>query len=82
MQKAKHVLKRPPLKHILREPLWTRLRFLHGVVQSIPQGVALEAERFLLFPPHHDSSLRLLLGGCGEEKNISSLGSRLRPAGG
>ncbi|UKL00863.1 hypothetical protein FO446_27115 [Brevibacillus brevis] len=55
MQKAKHALKRPPLKHILIGPLWTRFRFLHGVVQSIPQGVALEAERFLLFPPHHYS---------------------------
>ncbi|KLH99482.1 hypothetical protein AA984_11450 [Brevibacillus formosus] len=55
MQKAKHALKRPPLKHILNRPLWTRFRFLHGVGQSIPQGVALEAERFLLFPPHHYS---------------------------
>ncbi|RED28685.1 hypothetical protein DES34_10734 [Brevibacillus brevis] len=51
MQKAKHVLKRPPLKHILKGQLWTRFRFLHGVVQRVPQGVALEAERFLLFPP-------------------------------
>jgi hypothetical protein len=25
---------------------------------------------------------RIMLWGCGEEKNISSLGSRLRPAGG
>ncbi|QDS38226.1 hypothetical protein FPS98_26605 [Brevibacillus brevis] len=40
-------------------PLWTRFRFLHGVVQSIPQGVALEAERFLLFPPHHDSRIKV-----------------------
>ncbi len=55
MLKAKHALKRPPLKHILNRPLWTRFRFLHGVGQSIPQGVALEAERFLLFPPHHYS---------------------------
>ncbi len=55
MQKAKHALKRPPLKHILKEPLWTRFRFLHGVVQLICQGVALEAERFLLVPPHHYS---------------------------
>ncbi len=55
MLKAKHAFKRPPLKHILNRPLWTRFRFLHGVGQSIPQGVALEAERFLLFPPHHDS---------------------------
>ncbi|MED1944860.1 MULTISPECIES: hypothetical protein [Brevibacillus] len=55
MQKAKHAFKRPPLKHILIGPLWTRFRFLHGVVRSIPQGVALEAERFLLFPPHHYS---------------------------
>ncbi|MGG4448767.1 hypothetical protein, partial [Brevibacillus porteri] len=52
MQKAKHALKRPPLKHILNRPLWTRFRFLHGGGQSIPQLVALEAERFLLFPPH------------------------------
>ncbi len=51
MQKAKHAFKRPPLKHILNGPLWTRFRFLHGVGQSNPQGVALEAERFLLFPP-------------------------------
>ncbi|RAT97754.1 hypothetical protein ASG16_011720 [Brevibacillus sp. Leaf182] len=51
MQKAKHAFKRPPLRHILIGPLWTRFRFLHGVVQSIPQGVALESERFLLFPP-------------------------------
>ncbi|PSJ69409.1 hypothetical protein C7J99_10185, partial [Brevibacillus brevis] len=36
--------------------LWTRFRFLHGVVQSIPQGVALESERFLLFPPQHYSN--------------------------
>ncbi|TQR36912.1 hypothetical protein C7Y45_10210 [Brevibacillus brevis] len=61
MQKAKHAVKRPPLKYILKRPLWTRFRFLHGVVQSIPQGVALESERFLLFPPHHDSYLRILL---------------------
>ncbi|PSJ96566.1 hypothetical protein C7R93_10250 [Brevibacillus fortis] len=81
MQKAKRALKRPPLKHILKRLLWTRFRFLHGVVQSIPQGVALESERFLLFPPHHNSNLRILLCGCGEEKNISSLGSRLRPPG-
>ncbi|PSJ88832.1 hypothetical protein C7R93_24445 [Brevibacillus fortis] len=82
MQKAKHAFKRPPLKHILKGLLWTRFRFLHGVVQSIPQRVALEAERFLLFPPQHYSHLRLLLCGYGEEKNISSLGSRLRPAEG
>ncbi|OUQ89941.1 hypothetical protein B5G50_01930 [Brevibacillus brevis] len=56
MQKAKHALKRPPLKHILKGPLWTRFRFLHGVEQSIPQGVALESERFLLFPPLHNSN--------------------------
>ncbi|PSJ69328.1 hypothetical protein C7J99_11550 [Brevibacillus brevis] len=53
MQKAKHALKRPPLKNFSNGLLWTRFRFLHGVGQSIPQGVALEAERFLLFPPHH-----------------------------
>ncbi|PSK12500.1 hypothetical protein C7R92_07225 [Brevibacillus porteri] len=58
MQKAKHALKRPPLKCILKRPLWTRFRFLHGVVPSIPQGVALEAERFLLFPPHHNSNIQ------------------------
>ncbi|PSJ92171.1 hypothetical protein C7R93_20575 [Brevibacillus fortis] len=58
MQKAKHAFKRPPLKHILNGPLWTRFRFLHGVVQSIPQRVALEAERFLLFPPHHNSQTK------------------------
>ncbi len=58
MQKAKHALKRPPLKNILRIPLWPRFRFLHGVVQSIPQGVALEAERFLLFSPHHNSNIQ------------------------
>ncbi|AWX54856.1 hypothetical protein AB432_007355 [Brevibacillus brevis] len=57
MQKAKHALKRPPLRHILNGLLWTRFRFLHGVGQSIPQGVALEAERFLLFPPHHNSNV-------------------------
>ncbi|AWX54430.1 hypothetical protein AB432_004985 [Brevibacillus brevis] len=56
MQKAKHAFKRPPLKHILKRPLWTLFRFLHGVVQSIPQGVVLEAERFLLFPPHRNSN--------------------------
>ncbi len=56
MQKAKHALKRPPLKYILNGLLWTRFRFLHGVVQSIPQGVALEAKRFLLFPPLHNSN--------------------------
>jgi len=56
MQKAKHALKRPPLKHILKGQLWTRFRFLHGVGQSIPQGVALESERFLLFPPLHNSN--------------------------
>ncbi|WP_436713729.1 hypothetical protein [Brevibacillus formosus] len=55
MQKAKHALKRPPLKYILNRPLWTRFRFLHGVVQRVPQGVALESKRFLLFPPHHYS---------------------------
>ncbi|PSJ64550.1 hypothetical protein C7J99_31115, partial [Brevibacillus brevis] len=44
-------LKRPPLKHILNGLFWTRFRFLHGVGQSIPQRVALESERFLLFPP-------------------------------
>ncbi|PSJ71342.1 hypothetical protein C7J99_00590 [Brevibacillus brevis] len=55
MQKAKHALKRPPLKNFLNGLLWTRFRFLHGVVQSIPQGVVLESERFLLFPPHHYS---------------------------
>ncbi len=32
--------------------------FFHGAVQSIPQGVALESERFLLFPPHHDSNVQ------------------------
>ncbi|MGG4450880.1 hypothetical protein, partial [Brevibacillus porteri] len=58
MQKAKYALKRPPLKHILKGPLWTQFRFLHGVVQSISQGVALESERFLLFPPHHDSNVQ------------------------
>ncbi|PSJ67491.1 hypothetical protein DES34_103149 [Brevibacillus brevis] len=58
MQKAKHAFKRPPLRHILKELLWTRFRFLHGVVQSIPQGVALEAERFLLFSPHHISNVQ------------------------
>ncbi|UKK96731.1 hypothetical protein FO446_04525 [Brevibacillus brevis] len=57
MQKAKHALKRPPLKHILIGPLWTRFHFLHGVGQSVPQRVALESERFLLFPPHHTSRL-------------------------
>ncbi|PSJ93294.1 hypothetical protein C7R91_21190 [Brevibacillus formosus] len=57
MQKAKHAFKRPPLKHILKGPLWTRFRFLHGVVQSIPQRVDLEAERFLLFPPLHNSNV-------------------------
>ncbi len=46
MQKAKHAFKRPPLKHILNGPLWTRFRFLHGVGQSIPQRVALEAGAF------------------------------------
>ncbi len=55
MQKAKHALKRPPLKHILNRPLWTRFRFLHGGGQSIPKRVALEAERFLLFSPHNYS---------------------------
>jgi hypothetical protein len=60
MQKAKHDLKRPPLKNLLNGLLWTRFRFLHGVVQSIPQGVALEAERFLLFPPHYYSNVQ----GC------------------
>ncbi|TKI57590.1 hypothetical protein E8L90_20195 [Brevibacillus antibioticus] len=59
MQKAKHALKRPPLKYILNGLLWTRFRFLHGVVQSIPQGVALESERFLLFPPHHYSNIQV-----------------------
>ncbi|EJL20152.1 hypothetical protein PMI05_06106 [Brevibacillus sp. BC25] len=58
MQKAKHALKRPPLKNILKGQLWTRFRFLHGVEQSIPQGVALEAERFLLFPPLHNSNVQ------------------------
>ncbi len=56
MQKAKHALKRPPLKNILKGPLWTRFRFLHGGGQSIPQRVGQEAERFLLFPPHHYSN--------------------------
>ncbi len=56
MQKAKHALKRPPLRRILKGRLWTRFRFLHGVVQSIPQRVALESERFLLFPPQHYSN--------------------------
>ncbi|PSK09598.1 hypothetical protein C7R92_14620 [Brevibacillus porteri] len=60
MQKAKHALKRPPLRHILRGPLWPRFRFLHGGGQSIPQGVALEAERFLLFPPHHNSNVQFI----------------------
>ncbi|PSK16016.1 hypothetical protein C7R94_18795 [Brevibacillus sp. NRRL NRS-603] len=55
MQKAKHALKRPPLKCILKRPLWPRFRFLHGAGQSIPQWVDLEAERFLLFPPQHYS---------------------------
>ncbi|PSK17008.1 hypothetical protein C7R94_17030 [Brevibacillus sp. NRRL NRS-603] len=58
MQKAKHAFKRPPLKNVLNGLLWTRFRFLHGVVQSIPQGVALESERFLLFPPHHNSNVQ------------------------
>ncbi|RAT95121.1 hypothetical protein ASG16_025255 [Brevibacillus sp. Leaf182] len=57
MQKAKHALKRPPLKNILKGQLWPRFRFLHGVVQANPQG-ALESERFLLFPPHHNSIVR------------------------
>ncbi|EJL28820.1 hypothetical protein PMI05_02039 [Brevibacillus sp. BC25] len=60
MQKAKHALKRPPLKYILKGQLWTRFRFLHGVVQSILQGVALESERFLLFPPHHYSQINVM----------------------
>ncbi|QDS32858.1 hypothetical protein FPS98_02040 [Brevibacillus brevis] len=51
MQKVKQAFKRPPLKNILNGLLWTRFRFLHGVGQSIPQREALEAERFLLFPP-------------------------------
>ncbi len=55
MQKAKHALKRPPLNNIPEPLLWTRFRFLHGVGQSIPQRVGQEAERFLLFPPHHHS---------------------------
>ncbi|PSK21011.1 hypothetical protein C7R94_02775 [Brevibacillus sp. NRRL NRS-603] len=58
MQKAKHALKRPPLRHILNEPLWTRFRFLHGVGQRVPQRVALESECFLLFPPHHNSEAK------------------------
>ncbi|PSJ88835.1 hypothetical protein C7R91_28075 [Brevibacillus formosus] len=58
MPKAKHALKRPPLRHILNGLLWTRFRFLHGVGQSIPQRVALESERFLLFPPHHNSETK------------------------
>ncbi|RAT98029.1 hypothetical protein ASG16_010290 [Brevibacillus sp. Leaf182] len=58
MQKVKHALKRPPLKNILKGQLWTRFHFLHGVVQSNPQGVALEAERFLLFPPLHNSNIQ------------------------
>ncbi|TKI55854.1 hypothetical protein E8L90_10570 [Brevibacillus antibioticus] len=61
MQKAKHALKRPPLRHILRGPLWPRFRFLHGGGQSISQGVALEAERFLLFPPHHNSIAQFII---------------------
>ncbi|TKI59355.1 hypothetical protein E8L90_17800 [Brevibacillus antibioticus] len=58
MQKAKHALKRPPLKNFLNGLLWTRFRFLHGVVQRVSQGVALEAERFLLLPPHHYSNVQ------------------------
>ncbi len=50
MQKAKHALKRPPLRYFQIGPLWTRFRFLHGVVQSIPQWVALEAESFSPVP--------------------------------
>ncbi|MFC8687891.1 hypothetical protein [Brevibacillus porteri] len=60
MQKAKHALKRPPLKNILKELLWTRFRFLHEGGQSIPQRVGQEAERFLLFPPHHNSQKKAL----------------------
>ncbi|WP_217366229.1 hypothetical protein, partial [Brevibacillus sp. HB2.2] len=48
--------------HIMKELLWTQFRFLHGVGQSIPQWVDLEAERFLLFPPHHHSPNSKLLG--------------------
>ncbi|PSJ87494.1 hypothetical protein C7R93_26665 [Brevibacillus fortis] len=55
MQKAKHALKRLPLRYFLVGPLWTRFRFLHGVGQSIPQRVFQEAERFLLFPLLHYS---------------------------
>ncbi|PSJ98741.1 hypothetical protein C7R91_04950 [Brevibacillus formosus] len=57
MQKAKHAFKRPPLKHILIGPLWTRFRFLHGGGQRVPHRVGQEAERFLLFPPHHYSNV-------------------------
>ncbi|MGG1897265.1 hypothetical protein, partial [Brevibacillus formosus] len=67
MQKAKQALKRPPLKHILKGQLWPRFRFLHGVVQSIPQGVALESERFLLFPSHHNS----IVQNVSKEKKTS-----------
>ncbi|TKI54248.1 hypothetical protein E8L90_01610 [Brevibacillus antibioticus] len=61
MQKAKHALKRPPLKHILKGRLWTRFRFLHGVGQSNPQRVGQEAERFLLFPRHHYRTFTLFI---------------------
>ncbi|MGG1233926.1 hypothetical protein ABE237_15375, partial [Brevibacillus formosus] len=45
-----------------KPPEWTTLdagfAFFHGAGQSIPQGVALESERFLLFPPHHNSNVQ------------------------
>ncbi|TKI57289.1 hypothetical protein E8L90_18505 [Brevibacillus antibioticus] len=68
MQKAKHVLKRPPLIHILKSPLWTQFRFLHGVGQRVLQRVALESERFLLFPPRHNSNVQDVLSQHGEER--------------
>ncbi|QDS36569.1 hypothetical protein FPS98_22665 [Brevibacillus brevis] len=59
MQKAKHALKRPPLRNIQIGPLWTRFRFLHGVGEAIPQWVALEAESFspVLSPPQQPRKL-------------------------
>ncbi|MGG4461775.1 hypothetical protein ABEX29_26070, partial [Brevibacillus porteri] len=58
MQKAKHALKRPPLKMHPEETTLDAVSLFAGVVPSIPQGVALEAERFLLFPPHHNSNVQ------------------------
>ncbi|OUQ84982.1 hypothetical protein B5G50_29730 [Brevibacillus brevis] len=62
MKKRETSPQRPPLRHLLNGPLLDAgFAFFHGARQSSPQRVALESERFLLFPPqHYSNKLRFL----------------------